>query len=305
MTAVPASEPVARSRVLAALAIGALAIGFAAPFFRRAEPIDPLLASAFRLALAALLLSPAIPRARREGKVSARVVRAASMTGLLYAVHFGTWVASLGMTSVAASVTLVTATPLLLAAIGWFAGRDAPHPRLWLGLGMAAVGTIVIGASDAGSGEGALVGDALAIIGAVAMAIILLLVRREQEHLDALSFSSLAAGVGALALTVSIVARGAALGAWPSAPSVESLAWVGATALISQLVGHTALTWATQHTTPTMVGLATTAEPVIAAIVTFVWLGEAPAGLVIVGSVITTCGVVVGVTRPHAPSTQL
>ncbi len=295
-------SPVPNSRVLWALAIGALAIGFAAPFFRRAEPIDPLLASAVRLALAALLMSPALPRARREGKLSPRTVRWAAIAGLLYAVHFGTWVASLGMTSVTASVTLVTATPLLLAVIGWLAGKDAPHARLWIGLSLATVGTIVIGAADASASMNALLGDALALVGAVAMALILLVIRREQAHLEAVSFSSIAALAGALALALVMVIRGAAQGAWPDAPSAESLLWVAATALISQLIGHTALTWATQHTTPTVVGLATTAEPVIAAIVTFVWLGEIPTWLVIAGSAITLLGVIVGMTGRAPPT---
>jgi drug/metabolite transporter (DMT)-like permease len=216
---------------------------------------------------------------------------------VLYAIHFGTWVASLGMTSVAASVTLVTATPLLLAVIGWLAGRDAPTTRLWLGLALAGVGTLLIGGADAsGPREGALTGDVLALVGAVAMAGILLLVRREKAHLEAVSFSSVAALSGALVLALVLVLRGAVTSDWPAAPSATSLAWVAATAVISQLVGHTALTWALSHASPTMVALATTTEPVIAALVTFVWMGELPASLVIAGSVVTLAGVVLGMS---------
>jgi drug/metabolite transporter (DMT)-like permease len=291
-----ASDPGGSSgaRVWVALAIGALAIGFAAPFFRRAEPIDPLLASAFRLGLAALLMSPSLPRARREGKLSSRVIGWAAIAGVFYAVHFGAWVASLGLTSVTASVTLVTATPLLLAVIGWLGGKDAPHARLWIGLGLATLGTVLIGAADAAASDAALVGDALALVGAVAMALILLVIRREHASLEAVSFSSVAALAGAVVLALVLAARGIVLGAWPTSPSSESLLWVAATALISQLVGHTALTWATQRTTPTVVGLATTAEPVIAAGVTFVWLGEVPTSLVLTGSALTLAGVITG-----------
>lgn len=282
------------ARVWAALAIGALAIGFAAPFFRRAEPIDPLLASAFRLALAALLMSPSLPRARRDGKLSPRTVGWAAVAGAFYAVHFGTWVASLSLTSVTASVTLVTATPLLLAVIGWLGGRDAPNARLWIGLALAAFGTVLIGAADASASHDALIGDALALVGAVAMALILLVIRREQASLEAISFSSIAALTGAVVLALVLLVRGVVLDAWPAMPGTGSLAWVAATALISQLIGHTALTWATQRTTPTIVGLATTAEPVIAAGVTFVWLGEVPTSLVLTGSALTLAGVITG-----------
>jgi drug/metabolite transporter (DMT)-like permease len=286
--------------VVASLAIGAVAISFAAPLFRRAAPIDPLLASAARLALAALLLAPSIPPARAAGKLGPRARRAALVGGALYAVHFGTWVASLGLTTVAASVTLVTATPLLLAVIGATAGKDAPGRRLWAAVGLAAAGTVAIGLSDAGLGgaatttEGALLGDGLALAGAAAMALYLLVVRAWHADLEAASFSCLAAGAAALLLGAAILLRGLATGAWPDLPSLDSLGWVALTAVLSQLVGHTSLTWALAHASPTAVGLATTTEPVVASLVTWAWLGEVPAPLVIVGSLVTVAGVALG-----------
>jgi drug/metabolite transporter (DMT)-like permease len=146
--------------------------------------------------------------------------------------------------------------------------------------------------------------DALALIGAVAMAGILLVVRREQARLEPVSFSSVAVFVGAMCLAITIGLRGVSSGEWPEPPSLASLGWVAATALVSQLVGHTALTWALRHASPTHVALATTAEPVIAALVVFVWLGEEPGALVIAGSLVTLGGVVVGMTRPAAPVEQ-
>ncbi|MBX7197318.1 MAG: DMT family transporter [Sandaracinaceae bacterium] len=107
-----------------------------------------------------------------------------------------------------------------------------------------------------------------------------------------------------MCLAITIGLRGVSSGEWPDPPSLASLGWVAATALVSQLVGHTALTWALRHASPTHVALATTAEPVIAALVVFVWLGEEPGALVIAGSLVTLGGVVVGMTRPAAPVEQ-
>lgn len=282
--------------------MGAIAISFAAPFFRLAAPIDPLLASALRLALAALLLAPSLPRARRTGHLGPRALRAGAIAGGLYALHFGTWVASLGMTSVAASVTLVTATPLLLAVLGWLSRTDAPSTRLWLGIALATAGAAAIGAADASGPDGALLGDSLALVGALAMAGYLVIARREQRHIEPVSFSAIAAGSGALCLVFVIGVRSALLGELPASPTLESLGWVAMTALVSQLVGHTALTWALRHASPTLVALATTAEPVIASAITLVWLGELPSTLVLVGSAITLAGVTVGMTgRASSP----
>ena len=105
-----------RARVVPALALAITAISFAAIFFRKAAPTHPLVAAGVRLAVATILLSPMVLRARRDGRLPGPVIRSAAWGGLAYAVHFGAWVTSLTMTTVAASVTLVSATPVLLAA---------------------------------------------------------------------------------------------------------------------------------------------------------------------------------------------
>ena len=105
-------------RALAALVVAVSAIAFAAIFFRLAVPTHPLTAAAWRLSLAALLSSPFVLRGWRSGALTPAHLRAGLVAGVIYAVHFGAWVWSLGLTSVAASVTLVCITPLGLALWG-------------------------------------------------------------------------------------------------------------------------------------------------------------------------------------------
>jgi len=74
-------------------------------------------------------------------------------------------------------------------------------------------------------------------------------------------------------------------------------------ALVSRLGGDPALPGALAHPGPTAVGLGTTSGPVIASVITLVWLGELPASLVIVGSLVTMLGVVAGLSPGRrAPS---
>jgi drug/metabolite transporter (DMT)-like permease len=268
------------------MAIGAVAISFAAIFFRLAAPVDPLLASALRLGLSALLL---LPFARRS--TSAAEKRAAWICGALYAVHFGTWVASLDLTTVAASVTLVTCTPLLLAGLGWLRGKDRPTMRHVLGAVIALIGAVVIGGSDLFGGR--LIGDALALIGALAMAGYLAVARELGPELDSFALSARAALVAALVLGAMLLVR------QPIAPvplpSLPSLGWIALSALVPQVLGHTALTYALKRATPTEVGLATALEPVLATVLAWLWLAETPAALVLAGCAVTLTGVLVGV----------
>lgn len=284
-----------------ALAVGGVAIGFAAIFFRLASPTDPLLASAMRLAIAGLVLSPFSVRAVQRGELSARALRTAALGGVLYAVHFGAWVASLERTSVAASVTIVTATPLLLAVVAFARGRDRPSRRTTLATLVAAGGAGLIGLGDATeSGWGALGGDLLALLGALAMAVYLLIVR-DLGKVPALAFSGIAALVGAAVLGVAVLV------VWPFAaptpPDADAAFFIALAALVPQVIGHGALTWALERATPTEVGLATAIEPVLSTTLAWLVFAERPGSLVVAGALLTLGAVVAGTTgKPGAPA---
>lgn len=278
----------ARHRTGIELALGAFAISFAAIFFRLAEPADPLLASALRLGIAALCLWPL---ARRR-LASARARRAGRIAGVLYAIHFGTWVASLSRTSVAASVTLVTATPLLLLVVAFVSGKDRPGSMQLVGIAIACLGVALIGGG--GLGDGQLLGNGLALIGAAAMAGYLWLARSLGAELDGLALSARAAAWGALFLCVALLAQ-LPFGA-PTLPSLEGLGWIVLAAVIPQVLGHTLLTSALRRATATEVGLATAAEPVLSTLLAWLWLSE-PTPLVLMGCAMALLGVIAGMTR--------
>lgn len=280
------SEPRERRWVPLALVVGVTAIAFAGPFFRKAAPTHPFVAAGLRLAMASALLLPFTLRARAAGRFDRRLAGAAVLGGLAYAVHFGSWVASLYLTTVAASVTLVTATPLLLAVVALVTGRDRPSRALWLALLFAGVGVSLIGGYDLGSDTDALLGDLLAVVGAAAMAAWLLLGRRLGEF-DVLAFSGMATGVAALLLLTTAAVMGLPLGA----ATPEAWLFLALAALIPQLVGHNLLTWALRHTTPTVVGMATVLEPVGATALAFLWLHESVSPQVLVGCGFTIAAV--------------
>lgn len=280
------------SPALRDLAIGCVAISFAAIFFRLAGHVDPLLASALRLGIAAILLSPAIARARRAGRVDGRVLRFAALGGVLYALHFGTWVASLSRTTVAASVTLVTASPIFLAIVAAMRGQDRPSRSLVGAIALTTVGVAIIGSADARFDPVALEGDLLALVGAVAMGGYLLVARELGDALDAAAFSGTCAAIGAAVL----FAGWALGGSFAELGAIGELGWlwIALAALIPQAIGHTLLTRALHRATPTVVGLATCSEPVLSTLLAIVLLHETPPAIVALGCAVTLAGVLLG-----------
>ena len=296
-SAVPDSPRPHRSRaVVPALICAVVCISFAAIFFRKAMPTHPVVAAGLRLVIAAVLVAPAGVRSVRAGRAGGRVLGAGALGGLAYGLHFGSWVTSLTLTTVAASVTLVTATPLILAVVALVSGRDRPDRRLWLAIGLGALGLLVIGGSDFGGGGDALLGDALAFLGAGAMAGYLLVARWLGDELDIWAFALAATGVGGATLLVGAVAAGIPI----EVSSREAMGFIVLSALVPQIIGHNLLTWALRHAKPTLVGMATVGEPVGSTALAWLLLGEAVSPQIAVGCGITLAGVLLAM-RPGSP----
>ncbi len=107
------------ARVYVVLAIGVLAASMAAIFIRFAqnEGLPSLLIAAGRLTLSALLLTPfALRKHLPEIKALSGIdLLMAGASGLLLALHFATWIASLEYTTVLVSVVFVATSPLWVA----------------------------------------------------------------------------------------------------------------------------------------------------------------------------------------------
>jgi drug/metabolite transporter (DMT)-like permease len=280
--------------LIPALLAAALAVAFAAIFLRKAEATPALVRSGYRLTIAAVLLIPMVVRGSRSGRLQ-RTWRWAVVAGLLYGVHFGAWIWSLDLTTVAASVTLVAATPLFLAVVGVATGRDRPEGRLWLALALGAAGVAVIGGADLSLSARALGGDALAVLGAVAMAGYLLLVRRLGPDLEVWSFMGVACAVGAVTQMVPAALLGQDL-----TPSGHDLGFIALAAILPQLVGHVLFTWSLRHTTPTVVGITILSEPVGATFLAWIWLAEVPGATVLVGCALVLLSLVLSLVPARA-----
>jgi len=295
-----AAPPHARRRGLVPLALltAVAAISFAASFFKLAAPTHPLAMAAIRLAVAGVVLLPWGIAAYRDGSLRGRRMRGALLAGIAYGAHFGAWVSSLTLTSVAASVTLVTTTPLLLAALSLITGKDRPTRRIWVALAVAAIGVTMIGGYDGLAAPNALVGDALAFLGAVAIALYFVISRAQGDRLPIGGYSCVACLVGA----ASLFATGLVLGVDMTPASPTALLYIVLAALIPQLIGHSLLTWSLRHANPTQVAMAVVGEPAGAALIAWLWLNESVPAPVAIGCAITLAAVVTAtIRRPAAP----
>jgi len=285
------------ARVVAILSVALLAISVAAVFIRLAEAPGVVVA-AWRMAIASLVLAPLTLRALRRTPLRRANAWPAIVAGLLLGVHFATWISSLSYTTVAASVSLVSTTPLWVALMSWAFLRRAPTLGILLGVLVAVAGGAVIAFGDlvgAASGPAApapLLGDALALIGAIAIAGYLLLGRAAQRRgLGIDAYAGVAYAVAAIFLLPLPALVGVPYFDYPAA----TFGWILALALVPQLVGHTGINYAMRHLDPTRVATATLLEPVGAALLAVALFGEVPGATTAVGAVVLLVGVLLTV----------
>ena len=287
---------------LLVLAGSLLGISLAAPLIRLSDA-HPIAIAAWRLAfslLPILLIGARLGSFRAFRTLDRGLVGAAVAAGGLLALHFWSWNASLRYTSVAASVTLVNLQPVIIAAVSARLLGEAPSRRQWVGILVAMLGAIGVAWVDAPSGEAlaggnALLGDALAVLGAITAAGYYLLGRRVRQVLDTWAYVLLAYGSALLVLLVLAIPAGAAL--WPQPP--RELAIFAGLAAGPMLLGHTGMNYALGRLPAYVVNLTVLGEPVgatlLAALLPFI--AEVPSVGTLLWGAVVLAGVVVAARR--------
>jgi drug/metabolite transporter (DMT)-like permease len=285
------------------------AIGAAAIFARFAlTGTGPLTAAALRLGIAALPLL-ALALLGRPRFLGWRREAAFAAAGLALAVHFAAWIGSLLYTTVAISTLLVCTSPIWTGLYDAATGRATPRGVWWAFL-LAAAGLVLVttqragGAAQASNAPG---GAALALLGSLGIGVYLLIVRSAgarpasgpplaTRHIVARTYTW--AALALLPFAAAVGDRPPPAGAW--------IAWSGilAMALVSQLLGHTALNAALRHFSPSTVALSTVLEPVVAALLAAAIFNETLTPLAAAGGIFILAGIVVALRADPAAAVQ-
>jgi drug/metabolite transporter (DMT)-like permease len=278
---------------VAALTTAVLAVAGSAPLIAYAAA--PGLAIAFwRNALAAGVLAPVAAGTRRRelrGLLAPGGRRDALwcvLAGLALAVHFGTWVPSAQLTTVAASAALVATQPAWQGVIAWAQGRR-PSGLTWVGIALAVAGAMAATGADIGVSARAVTGDLLALAGGVAVAAYTALGERARSTLSTTTYTTVCYGICALVLLPVCLLAGAPLVGYPLG------AWLAILALVAgpQLLGHSMFNYALHRVPATTVSVLVLLEVPGAALIAWLWLGQVPRPAALPGLALLLVGVAV------------
>lgn len=271
--------------------IGVLAISTGASLVRLIETAPALVKATWRTLLAGAVMLP-LALTRPSARRSLLALQPFQARGMLVAasalaLHFGLWIPSLDFTSVASSVVLVTSSPLFVAALSGPLLGETVGRRVRFGVGLAFVGSAVVGWGDLAFDRRALIGDGLALGGAVAAAAYFIAGRRVRSGLPLLAYlACVYLGAGAI-LALACVALGLPLFGY------DSRTWLllALLALLPQIAGHGALNWALAQMSAAVVAVVTLGEPIGSTLIAWAILGEAPAVSAVLGGLLILLGV--------------
>jgi drug/metabolite transporter (DMT)-like permease len=284
------------------LAISLAGISFAGPLVRLSSA-DPVAIAVWRLGLALIVVAGFLfgsGQWRELRRITARQLTWAAIGGVSLALHFWAWNASIHLTTIAASVTLVSLQPAVVAVISAVLIREVPSRQQSAGIAIAIVGALIVAVPDltsglAPAGNRPLLGNLLALSAALTAALYYTIGRHLRMGLGLWSYVGVVYSAAFLTLLGIALMRGLHLA--PQPPR-EILIFAGL-ALAPTLLGHTGMNWALKLLPAFVVNLTVLGEPVGATLLGAIIpsIREIPTATTFAGGAIILAGVIIAARR--------
>ncbi|WP_145046625.1 MULTISPECIES: DMT family transporter [Paenibacillus] len=279
--------------------VGIIAISFSSIFVRWSSA-DVAVIAMYRLFLTNLLMLPFIWKYRHEMlRLNFRQWALLVASGVMLALHFLLWMGSLRLTSVASSTVILALEPILILAGSIWLFKAKVNRMMIIGMGIALLGSIAIGAGDFQLAGTALQGDILSLLGTIAVAVHMLLGQFLRSGLSAFSYNFWVFFVAACTLAVYNLIQGHAFGGYAATEWGIFLLL----AIVPTIFGHYLFNWLLQYMNATTVSMGVLGEPVFSSLLAWMLLGESLSTLQMSAGVFILFGVWIfiryGKTKPQ------
>lgn len=276
-------------RVVLILSCGLVAISFSSIFTKMCSA-PAMTITFYRLGISSVLY---FFLSQKEGAhwqaFQSHHIKWAVLSGLALALHFATWISSLSYTSVSSSTVLVVTSPVWVALGSAIFLREKLPWLMALGILFTLSGSIIISGADFAIDPSALIGNLLAIAGAVCAAVYLVIGRKLRADISTFQYVTVVYGTAAIfAVFFMILFKAPFYGfEW------QTWALLFGIALLPQVVGHTSFNWALKYFSATVVSIFSLGEPIGATLLAWLLLGEKVQSVQLVGGIIILVGVLI------------
>ncbi len=264
-------------------------------FVRWSKPFTSVEIAFWRLAIATLLVAIMGLITRQPLLLKRREVPRFAFYGLVTALHFIFYIASLSFTTIAHALALVYTSPIWVTLFSAFVLREPLPPRKYAGIGVAVIGVAIMAGFEPhytacslnGTGQCMVLGDAIALLSGLCLAIYSIAGRGERDRHPLFRYTTNVYGLAALWL-LPVTLFFAFHHTYP-------LAAVGAVVALGVFplgLGHTLYNAAVRRVHATYANLIATQEVTGGIILGVLLLGEIPSITTVIGVVVTLVGIV-------------
>lgn len=253
----------------------------------------PGVSSAFyRLLFAAAILWPVT--VLRPGAASAArpklpggVLALAALGGVFFAGDVGLFNIAVLHTSAGAATLLGNNAPIFVGLLAWMVTRRAPPGQFWLALVVALAGGALIVLPDARRISFRSSADLLAVAASLCFALYLVVTERLRAHLDSVKLLALSSTASAATLGLAAVLTRTSL----AIPNGQAWAAVLALAIVCQVVGYFALTYALGHLPATVTSVGFLGVGPLTALLALMLFGERMTAVQVAGGALVLAGI--------------
>jgi len=277
------------------LLISIIAVSFASIFILSCQA-PPLSIAFYRLLFTTLLLVPLILTRKKTQDELCRLPRRTLLImiviGVILAAHFSFWVTSLKMTSVASSVILVTAHPMLVAPLSFYFLKEKLSWVNAFGIAISLAGVVVLVIGNYGLASlslDTLEGNILALLGGVAAGLYILGGRTLRKKVSTVTYAFVVYAVGTIVLFIICLSLNAPV----YNLAVNDYVIILLMAIVSGIFGHTLYNWSLGYIRASVMSVALLGEPIGSSLLAYVipWIHQEPSLYTVIGGGIILVGI--------------
>jgi len=257
----------------------------------------PALSIAFyRLLFTVLLLLPLVLLHKKTREELTTLPRTTFLImigiGIILAAHFAFWITSLKFTSVASSVILVTAHPVMVAPTAHFFLKEKLSIVNIFGISISVSGVIILVLGNYGLGSltiDTLEGNILAILGGICAGFYILGGRKLRKNVSVGSYAIVVYSIAAITLFILCLVFNSTI----TNISLRDYQIFIIMAITAGILGHTLYNWSLRHIRASVASVALLGEPLGSTMLAFAlpWISQIPSRFTIIGGAIILLGI--------------
>ncbi len=252
--------------------------------------VQPVLLSAYRLLLAAAVLSPLLMRdhRRHRGSFGWSHLRRTLLPGLVLGAHFITWIIGARMTLAANSGLIVNMVPIVMPFLLYVLIRERLTRGEWIATAMAITGVIVVAGADLRESAETFLGDVVCFGSMLLFALYLALGRRNRDFPSIWLYVVPVYFVGGLLCFAASLFFVSPLAIYSWQDLLLTLSLV----IVPTVIGHSILNYSMKHIRGQAVSVANLAQFIFAGVMGFLLLKEVPQWTFYLACVLVVVGAV-------------